>query len=89
MLIGAVLCAFNGALLGCATAPPPVYLTTDLPEIPETCVSKATPEPKLNEKQPATDLDALKHVLKLKTAYRSERHLRKSCGEQLKAQRGQ
>lgn len=75
-------------LAGCAgQATEPVYITSEIPAPPDACVSKATPEPKLTEKQDATDLDVLKHTLALKSAYRTERSLRKSCGEQLKAQR--
>lgn len=104
MLTGAALCTFNGAsrtftlsrivcicalLAGCGGPPEPVpYITSELPEIPATCVSPSTPEPKLDPNQDASDLDALKHVLKMKSAYRTEKHLRKSCGEELKAQRG-
>lgn len=71
-------------LTGCAKEPVPVFITTQLPDPPPACVSPSTPEPKLNDKQDASDLDAVKDRGKLKTAFRTERNLRKTCGEQLK-----
>lgn len=87
LLLAGVALVFGLLLLlgGCAPTPPdPVYITTPLPAPPDDCVSPSTPEPKLNAKQDATDLDAVKDRIALKQAYRAERNLRRSCGDQLK-----
>lgn len=87
LLLAGVALAFGLLLLlgGCTPAPPdPVYITTPLPAPPEDCVSPPAPEPKLNTKQDATDLDAVKDRIALKQAYRFERNKRRSCGDQLK-----
>lgn len=73
-------------IAGCADkAPPqPGFIPADLPDPPAACVAPATPEPKLDKRHDVDDLAAVKDRSKLKDAFRAERNLRRSCGEQLR-----
>jgi hypothetical protein len=79
----AVAIAMVLLLTACAKEPP-VYIPADLPDPPRECIAPAIPEPKLQEGQDATDLDAAKDRVRLKNALRAETNLRRSCAAQLK-----
>lgn len=73
-------------LAGCSPTPPPqpVFVAADMPDPPAACVAPATREPKLDKRHDVDDLAAVKDRSALKDAFRTERNLRRSCGEQLR-----
>jgi hypothetical protein len=75
-------------LSACAKdAPPPLFITSDPPQLPDTCDTSKVPspkEPRLPD-QDITDVIALKDREAWKKNARVERSHRQSCSEQLKA----
>ena len=74
-------------LAGCAqNETPPVYLTAEVPVLPEQCFPDQIPapkEPKLNPAQDATDVDAVRDREAWKRAFRTERSHRIVCAQRL------
>jgi hypothetical protein len=78
---------FACLMAGCVKEPPPTYITSELPEIPEHCqiATKPTPpEPKLAVKD-HTDIDAVKDREAWKRSLRVANAYRVACHEELKA----
>lgn len=74
-------------LAACAPAPHnPVYVTTALPAIPAECTAPGPREPKLHGDgaDDIDDLAAVKDRIALKSAFRTERHYRRTCADRLK-----
>lgn len=70
---------------------PPLYLTSGPIPIPDHCDPARTPpmqEPKLDPKQDATDIEAVKDRERWKQAFRTEKAYRATCNRQLKALTG-
>lgn len=74
-------------LAGC-TKPVP-FLTTLEYEIPAECEVASAPEPKLPADRDIDATVAIEDRQKLKWALRTERSLRTTCAQRLKAQRGE
>ncbi len=79
---------FTCLLLGaCAKeAPAPVYLTAEIPVLPEQCFPDQVPaprEPKLKAGQDATDIDAVRDRESWKRALRTEASHRATCASRL------
>ncbi len=74
-------------LAGCAKeVPAPVYLTAEIPALPEQCFPDQVPppkEPRLKAGQDATDIDAVRDRESWKKAYRTEKAYRSICGSKL------
>lgn len=72
---------------GCVkNSQPPVYITSEAPELPEQCFPQqvpAIPEPKLKPNQDATDIDAVRDREAWKRAYRVEKSYRSTCAQRL------
>lgn len=85
VLFVAAVCLVAALLLvGCGKNEPPIFITSQLPAIPGECIAPSTAEPKVRAGDDATDLDAVKDRNRLKYAFRNERDLRKTCGDELK-----
>ena len=79
-----------GAILACAacvpTEAPPVFITSETPELPDHCDTSRTPNPP-EPKLPDADIDdivATKDRLALKRQIRTLKSYRQACADQLK-----
>lgn len=78
------LCALVCALLAaCTKSEPPVYITSDMPPIPQTCKDSGPREPKLRVGQDADDIDAANDRINLKNWGRTHVRLRQACLQEL------
>jgi hypothetical protein len=84
-ICGAVILALVigiGLLAGCAKETPP-FVTVEHPVLPAECFTASPPEPKLPAED-ISDLGAVRDREALKTALRTEKAYRRTCGERLK-----
>ncbi len=87
MSVHVYIIAMCTLVAGCAKeVPAPVYLTAEIPVLPEQCFPDQVPspkEPKLRAGQDATDIDAVRDREQWKRALRTEAAHRATCARRL------